>query len=62
MSSWSGIEDNDDNTQTHPPSSSRESSPFSIAFHTSRPPDIQTGIRDVPPNLSQHPKDLYDAL
>jgi hypothetical protein len=62
MSSWSGIEDDDDNARTHPLSLSRESSPFLAAFHTPRPPGIQTGMRDVPPNLSQHPEDLYDAL
>ena len=38
------------------------SSPFSTAFYTPRPPDIQIGVRDVPPFLSQHPEDLYDAL
>jgi hypothetical protein len=27
-----------------------------------RLPCIQTGVRDVPPDLSEHPEDLYDAL
>jgi|SRR2546423_7786458 len=33
----------------------------STAFHTPRPPGIQTGVRDVP-LVSQHVEDLYDAL
>jgi hypothetical protein len=61
MSSWNGIEDEDANSQ-HPLSPSPPSSPFSAAFRTPRPPGIQTGIRDVPPSLSEHPEDLYDTL
>ena len=58
MLSWNGFEDGDDNEEPSPP----PSSPFSTAFHTPRPLGIQTGVRDVPPDLSEHPEDLYDAL
>lgn len=61
MSSWNGIEDDDANNQA-PPSPTPPSSPFSAAFRTPRPPGIQTGVRGVPPHLSEHPEDLYDAL
>jgi hypothetical protein len=61
MSSWKGIEDDDANNQA-PPSPTPPSSPFSAAFRTPRPPGIQTGVRGVPPHLSEHPEDLYDAL
>jgi hypothetical protein len=61
MSSWDGFDDEDPDSQ-HPPSPTPPSSPFSTAFRTPRPPGIQTGMRDVPPRLSEHPEDLYDAL
>jgi hypothetical protein len=61
MSSWNGFEDGDDNDEL-PQSPPAPSSPFSTAFHTPRPPGIQTGVRDVPPDLSEHPEDLYDTL
>jgi hypothetical protein len=50
MSSWDGFEDGEDSSDRlltpSPPSS-----PFSTAFRTPRPPGIQTGVRDVPPEL-----------
>jgi hypothetical protein len=61
MSDWSGFDDADNN-QNGSPSPSPASSPFSAAFRTPRPSSIQTGVRDVPPALSEHPEDLYDAL
>jgi hypothetical protein len=59
MSEWSGIDDdeNADNQNVSP-----LSSPFSAAFRTPRPSGIQTGVKNVPPALSEHPEDLYDAL
>jgi hypothetical protein len=65
MSSWNGIEDDvnvDVDSDRQLLSPSPPSSPFSAAFRTSRPPGIQTGIRDVPPTLSEHPEDLYNTL
>jgi hypothetical protein len=56
MSSWNGFEDDVNNEYSTP------SSPFSTAFRTPRPPGIETGVREVPSNLSEHSKDLYDAL
>ena len=56
MSSWSGFEDDNDSADGHS-LPSRESSPFSTAFHILRPPGIQTGMRDVPPDLSQYPEE-----
>jgi hypothetical protein len=61
MSSWNGFEDGDDNDEL-PQSPSPPASPVSTALRTPRPPGIQTGVRDVPPDLSEHPEDLYDAL
>jgi hypothetical protein len=61
MSPWKGFNDNHDN-HDQLPSPSPPSNPFSAAFRAPRPPGIQTGIRDVPPSVSQHPEDLYDAL
>jgi hypothetical protein len=61
MSSWNGFEDDNDNDDQQR-SPSPPPSPFSTAFRTPRPPGIITGMRDVPPDLSQHPEDLYDAL
>jgi hypothetical protein len=57
MSSWNGFEDGDVNNEYSTPSS-----PFSTAFRTPRPPGIETGVREVPSTLSEHPEDLYDAL
>ena len=61
--SWNGFEDSDSGSgelSLSPPPT--PSSPFSAAFRTPRPAGIQTGVRDVPPGLSEHPEDLYDAL
>jgi hypothetical protein len=62
MSLWNGIEDGESSDGGLASISSPPSSPFSTAFRTPRPPSIQTGVRDVPPSLSQHPEDLYYAL
>jgi len=59
MSSWNGIED--DASNQAPLSPTPPSSLFSAAFRIPRPPGIQTGMRDVPPHLSEHPEDLHDA-
>jgi hypothetical protein len=56
MSEWSGIDDDEDNADNQ--NASPPSSPFLAAFRTPRPPGIQTGVRDVPPALSEHPEDL----
>jgi hypothetical protein len=60
MPSWNGF-DGDDSAGELPPSPS-PSSPFSTAFHTPRPPGIQTGVRDISPSLGQYPEDLYAAF
>ena len=61
MSSWNGFEDGDGSSEHSTPISSR-SSLFSAAFRTPRPPSIETGMREVPRTLSEHPEELYDAL
>ena len=40
---------------------SSPSSPFRTAFRTPRPPGIETGVREVPRTVSEHPEDLYDG-
>lgn len=60
MSSWNGFEDGDSGSGVLLSSPPR--SPFSAAFRTPRPAGIQSGVRDVPPDLSEHPEDLYDAI
>lgn len=61
MSSWNGFDDGDANSEHSTPLSSR-SSPFSTTFRTPPLPGIETGVREVPRTVSEHPEVLYDAL